>query len=599
MLVVTFSRAASQELRARVREQLAEAERALATGDADADPDAGNCNELLAHLLDADEEERGRRHARVRAALTSFDAATIATMHQFCQQVLRSLGVAGTTDASAELVEDLDDLLVEVVDDLYLGRFVGEGEPALTRGEALTIARAAVEDIHADIRPRTADPTTSAARRARFARAVRAEIDTRKRRLQVMHYNDLLTQLAAALEKEDSPARERMRHRWKVVLVDEFQDTDPIQWQVLERAFHGHARAMVLIGDPKQAIYAFRGGDIVTYLSAARSAVDRCTLPRNFRSDPEVVTALRVLLEGAELGDPDIAVHPVTPHLTEGRLAGAPKPGAVRLRQVLGQDHLHGDDKIGATRAHIARDLALDVATLLASGATFDGRPVRAHDVAVLAYKSKDLLAAQAALREVGIHAVSTGGSSVLESQAAQDWLTLLEAMVAPHRSTLTRAAALTDLLGLSLADVDAGGESLDDDLAHRVRELASVYARQGIAAVLERLTADGLTGRVLGLVGGERTLTDIKHVAELLHEAGRDGELGLVTLLEWLRLQMAEDTPTSAGARTRRRDSDAAAVQLVTIHGSKGLQYPIVYLPSLTDRNIGRDPQIPFFHDD
>ena len=593
MLVVTFSRAASQELRARVREQLVEAERALRTGE----HDAGNA--LLVHLLDADAEEVGRRHARVRAALTSFDAATIATVHQFCQQVLRSLGVAGTTDASAELVEDLDDLLVEVVDDLYLRGFVRDSAPAFSRSEALTIARAAVEDVHADPRPTTADPTTSAARRARFARAVREELAVRKRRLQVMHYNDLLVQLAKALEEPESPARERMRHRWKVVLVDEFQDTDPIQWQVLERAFHGHARAMVLIGDPKQAIYAFRGGDIVTYLQAARSAVDRCTLPRNYRSDPGVVDALRVMLEGAELGDPDITVHPVTPQKTTSRLADAPHGAPVRLRQVLGQEHLGGDDRIGATRAHIARDLAIDVARLLASGATFDGRPVRAHDVAVLSYRSKDLLLAQQALREVGIHAVSAGGSSVLESRSAHDWLALLEAMVAPHRSTLTRAAALTDLLGLTLDEVDAGGETLDDELAHRVRELASTYERQGIAAVLERLTADGLTARVLGRVGGERQLTDIKHVAELLHEAGRDGELGLVTLLEWLRLQMAEDTPTSAGARTRRLDSDAAAVQLVTIHGSKGLQYPIVYLPALSDRNVFEQPTIPLFHDD
>ena len=593
MLVVTFSRAASQELRARVREQLVEAERALAGQGHDPD------NELLTLLLATDEEERARRHARVRSALTHFDSATIATVHQFCQQVLRSLGVAGTTDAAARLVEDLDDLLVEVVDDLYLRRAASEGALPFSRSDALSIARAAVDDVHADVRPRSADPTSTGARRARFARAVKEELGLRRRRLQVMHYNDLLTQLAAALEEDGSPARERMRHRWRVVLVDEFQDTDPIQWQVLERAFHGHAHAMVLIGDPKQAIYAFRGGDIVTYLDAASSATERCTLPVNFRSDPGVVDALRVLLEGAQLGHPDIAVHRVTPHATTSRLAGAPHPAPVRLRQVLREDHLAGDEKIAATRAHIARDLALDVAGLLSSSATFDGRPVRAHDVAVLAHRATDLRRVQQALREVGIHAVSTGGGSVLESLAAQEWLTLLEAMATPHLSSRTRAAALTDLIGLTVAEVDAGGADLDDELSHRVRALASTYERQGVAAVLERLTADGLTGRVLGRVGGERHLTDLKHVAELLHEAGRDGDLGLVSLLEWLRLQMAEDTPTSAGARTRRLDSDAAAVQLVTIHGSKGLQYPIVYLPTLTDRNLPKVPRIPLFHDE
>lgn len=593
MLVVTFSRAASQELRARVREQLAEAEAVLA-GRLEPDP----ANELLALLLDTDPDELARRHTRLRAALTSFDAATIATVHQFCHEVLRSLGVAGTSDASAQLVEDLDDLLVEVVDDVYLRGFRGDTKPAFRRSEALELARAAVEDVHAELWPTTAERGTTAARRVGFARAVRTELDLRKRRLQVMHYNDLLSQLNGALEQPDSPARDRMRRRWTVVLVDEFQDTDPVQWEILDRAFTGHARAMVLIGDPKQAIYAFRGGDIVTYLTAAASATDRRTLPRNFRSDPGVVQALSVLLEGAELGHPEITVRPVTPATTGSRLAG-PEASPVRLRQVLLGEHLADEDRIGPTREHIARDLALDMARLLSSGATFDGRALQASDIAVLAHRGRDLLTAQQALREVGVHAVSAGGSSVLTSRAATDWLALLEAMAAPHRALLTRGAALTDLLGYAVADLDAGGEELDDALAQLARDLAGVYARQGLAAVLERLVADGLPARVLGQVGGERTLTDLKHVAELLHDTGREGQLGLVALLEWLRAQMAEDAPRSAGARTRRLDSDSAAVQLLTIHGSKGLQFPVVYLPTLADRHVPDVPRIPLCHDE
>ncbi|WP_237769970.1 UvrD-helicase domain-containing protein [Ornithinimicrobium sp. CNJ-824] len=291
LLVVTFSRAASQELRARVREQLVLVERCLRErscppGDA-----------LVAHLLAADEETVRVMHRRVRAALTDFDAATIATVHQFCQEVLRSLGVAGTTDASATLVEDLDDLLVDVVDDIYLRGFRNDRKVLFNRSAALQIARTAVDDIHAGLRPETAEPRSVPARRAGFARAVRTEFDVRKRRLQVMHYNDLLTQLADALEDPDSLARDRMRARWQVVLVDEFQDTDPVQWQVLDRAFTGHCRAMVLIGDPKQAIYGFRGGDIATYLTAAEAAGERRTLPRNYRSDAGVVRALGTLLE--------------------------------------------------------------------------------------------------------------------------------------------------------------------------------------------------------------------------------------------------------------------------------------------------------------
>ena len=597
MLVVTFGRAASQELRARVREQLTSAETALARAVAGDEP--ASDDGLLTLLTDVDAGELARRHARIRAALTHFDAAAIATTHQFCQQVLHSLGVAGSTDPGAALVDDLDDLLVEVVDDIYLRGFIRDGHPPVfSRDEALRIARTAVDDIHAQLRPTAAEPRSTPDRRVRFAQAVRTELDVRKRALQVMHYNDLLTQLADALEEPDSPARARMRGRWQVVLVDEFQDTDPIQWQVLDRAFTGHAQAMVLIGDPKQAIYAFRGGDVVTYLEAAATASDRRTLPRNYRSDPALVTALDALLGGAELGDPEITVHHVDAHRETSRLVTGEHTPPVRLRQVLADEHLSGRTTVAVVRQHVAADLAHDIAALLASKATFDGRPIQARDVAVLAHVGRDLLEAQAALHRLGIPAVSTGGASVLQSRAAHDWLALLEAMAAPHRILLTRAAALSDLLGYDIATLAEAPDELDDELARRCRDLAATYARQGIAAVLEILTADGLSARVLGQVGGERTLTDLRHVAQLLHETSRRDALGLTALLAWLRAAMAEDAPQSTGARTRRLDSDAAAVQLVTIHGSKGLQYPIVYLPALADRWVSDTPFIPSYHE-
>ncbi len=266
MLVVTFGRAASQELRERVRAQLVEAERAL--GD---DPTlAGEVrdSDLIRLLLACDAEERRVRHRRVLEALAGFDAATIATTHQFCSMVLGSLGVAGDTDSRARLVEDLDDLIGEVVDDLYLRAFAyGEDEPVFDHQEAMAIARDAIGDPQAHLEPADEDRSTPAGRRVRFADAVRTEMDRRKRRLGILSYDDLLSQLAEALVDDDAPARARMRQRWQIVLVDEFQDTDPVQWQVLDRAFTGHA-TMVLIGDPKQAIYAFRGGDVTTYLDS-------------------------------------------------------------------------------------------------------------------------------------------------------------------------------------------------------------------------------------------------------------------------------------------------------------------------------------------
>ncbi len=268
MLVITFGRAASQELRERVRAQLVEVAHELA------DPEqARGRGGVVAHLATGDPVEIGERRRRVLDALASFDSATIATTHQFCHIVLRSLGVAGDTDPGVTLVEDLDDLLVEVVDDLILGRYRSLDKPPFTRAAALALARAVVNDPHTVLTPTDPELGSASQERIRFAQAVRAEVDRRKQQRGLVSFDDLLMRLNVALEDPASPARERMRARWSVVLVDEFQDTDPVQWEVLDRAFGGQdpASTMVLIGDPKQAIYAFRGGDIDSYLAGRRS----------------------------------------------------------------------------------------------------------------------------------------------------------------------------------------------------------------------------------------------------------------------------------------------------------------------------------------
>ena len=204
MLVITFGRAASQELRERVREQLVEAERALA------EPEAARVRGgLVGMLASVNDAEVVLRRTRLRDALAAFDSATIATTHQFCQLVLRSLGVAGDTDSGAELVESLDDLIVEVVDDVYLRRFGQLTQaPPFKRDVALALARAAVGDPQAELAPADADPDSPARHRVDFAREVRQEVDRRKRRRGVLLRTDVAARrLADALEEPDSPAR--------------------------------------------------------------------------------------------------------------------------------------------------------------------------------------------------------------------------------------------------------------------------------------------------------------------------------------------------------------------------------------------------------
>ncbi|MGH3678120.1 MAG: UvrD-helicase domain-containing protein, partial [Mycobacterium sp.] len=235
MLLITFSRAASRELRERVRGQIVDAVAALENQPVET-------TDLIEHLLQGADDDRARRLARLRDALSGFDAATIATTHEFCGLVLKSLGVASDSEAGVTLVESLDELVVEIVDDIYLADFGRQDDdPPLTYRDALELARAVVGDPCAELRPENPDPETEAADRLGLVTKVVAELEHRKRRMGILGYDDLLSRLAKALEGEDSPARDRMRQRWPIVMVDEFQDTDPVQWQVIDRAFSGHS----------------------------------------------------------------------------------------------------------------------------------------------------------------------------------------------------------------------------------------------------------------------------------------------------------------------------------------------------------------------
>ena len=226
MLLITFSRAATQELRDRVRRQIVDA--VAAFGDRGLVGD----NQVLAHLLKGTPEELHDRRRRLRDALAAFDAATIATTHQFCQLVLRSLGVAGDTDAGVRLVESLDELTNEIVDDLYLRHFGRErDDPLLAYADALRLAREVVNKPATELRPKDPPPDSRAATCVSFAKDVKAELEIRKRRRGILGYDDLLSRLADALDADDAPAQVRMHQRWPIVLVDEFQDTDPVQWR--------------------------------------------------------------------------------------------------------------------------------------------------------------------------------------------------------------------------------------------------------------------------------------------------------------------------------------------------------------------------------
>jgi exodeoxyribonuclease V beta subunit len=341
LLLITFTRIATGELRDRVRERLVGCEQALSSILAGAgDPVPTHPSDPVIGLLASGSvAEVGLRRARLARAVADFDAATIATTHGFCQEVLAELGTIGDLDRETEFVEDVSDLLEQTLDDLYVRRFGPRtaGPAKFTRSEALQIARAAVFNPKAKLEPEDEPKDSAAAMRYRLALRVREDLERRKRRFAIMTYDDLLTRLNDILDGSNAAAaKQRLQARYDVVLVDEFQDTDPIQWQILSRAFAAEGVTLVLVADPKQAIYAFRGAEVYAYLEAAKLAGTRDTLLVNRRSDQPLLDAFDALFADARLGHPEIVYRQLraSPAHQTSRLRGAPENAALRIRVV-------------------------------------------------------------------------------------------------------------------------------------------------------------------------------------------------------------------------------------------------------------------------
>src|SRR4051812_35205355 len=599
LLMVTFTRMATGELRERVRERLVSVEAAL---EGTPSPD-----DAVARLLakGTPEEVRVRRD-RLAAAIADFDSATIATTHGFCQEVLGGLGVLGDVESDTTFVEDVTDLIEEVVDDLYVRRFARRGAPQFSRKEAMEIARAAIDNPAAPIEPAAAPDDSIAAMRVRLAGAARLELEARKRRAGVMTYDDLLTRLQSTLEGESGEiAAARLRARYRVVLVDEFQDTDPVQWQIMRTAFGDGSTTLVLIGDPKQAIYAFRGADVYAYIEAARTAGAQATLTTNWRSDQGLLDAYDAVFGGAKLGHEGIVYRQVHAANAGGRLLGAPDPAPLRVRLVPRGDvglTQQGYARLEPARQHVACDVAADIVSLLRSGASIEGEgPVRPGHIAVLVRTNRNAARVRDALEAVDVPAVINGAGSVFGTEPALEWLRLLEAIERPSNPPRARAAALTPMFGWTAEDVAAADDEAEEQLFRQLHHWARVLRDKGVAALMEAITLEQkLPKRVLAMVDGERRMTDLRHVGELLHAAAMTEQMGATALTAWLRQRVLEaTTDNNDEERSRRLESDAEAVQVLTMHRSKGLEFPVVYYPDLWEPSpTPREKEPVTFHD-
>ena len=439
-----------------------------------------------------------------------------------------------------------------------------------------------------------------ARRRAALLHRLRDEGHARVARLKrqrgVQGYDDLIAGVAAALDGAGGEALARaLRAQYAVALVDEFQDTDDRQWRIFDRVFGrgSPAPALFVIGDPKQAIYGFRGGDVHTYLAASAAAVHAPDLRENFRSRPALLAALAALYANAGdmlSRDPDIAFHPVVPggnrsdadFLRDGVPAAAltvwQAPAPPIDDQGKRKPWRAGEARTLATRACVAA--IHDVLSQARNGdARIEGKPVQPGDIAVLVRTHHEATRVQQALALAGIPAVAAGKQSLFATAEARELQVLLLALLHGGDDGRLRAALATVLVGEDAAAIDA----LDrDGDAHRAWQLQAQHWRDrlrsgGPLALVGDLCA-AQAERLLGLLDGERRVSNYLQLAEQLQDAQRQA-LGLQGLAEWLALRIAR-ADANDEAQLLRLESDARRVQIVTLHKSKGLEYPLVFLP-------------------
>ncbi|WP_418605713.1 3'-5' exonuclease [Georgenia sp. SUBG003] len=277
----------------------------------------------------------------------------------------------------------------------------------------------------------------------------------------------------------------------------------------------------------------------------------------------------------------------------------------MRLRQVTREPfRLRGtkNPRVGEVRQLVADDVAADIVAQLTATRTHDGgtwRPLHPGDVAVLARRNADAEAVRDSLAAAGVPAVVSGLFSVFGTDAARHWLTLLTALEQPGHAGRTAALALTPFVGWDAARLGTATDAEREDLSDTVRGWSRLLAERGVAALLESVATEGVAERLMTTTTGERVLTDVRHVGEALHLAAVEDNLGVAALTDWLRSRIAEADKDYAEERSRRLETDADAVQVVTVHSSKGLEFPVVYVPFGWDRFESRNPPILRYHDD
>lgn len=453
---------------------------------------------------------------------------------------------------------------------------------------------------------------------------IKTRFEQEKLRRAEIGFDDLLTRLDEALQKKSGKRLAKViRQQFPVAMVDEFQDTDPIQYRILTNIYlaDDDSVGLFLIGDPKQAIYAFRGADIYTYLQARKQVADRIhQLDTNYRSTQGMVEATNQLFDYAEQYNNKGAflfknTHqnplPFYPVKAQGKqekfLVKGQAPAALTLWHSEAREPLSTTDYY----YQFAESCATQIVHLLTLGqqqqAGFQSKleltPIRPSDIAILVRSGREAKIIREALATRNVRSVYLSDKdSVLETQEAQDLLLWLEACATPDNERLIRTALASATLNLSLQELDSYNqhENIWEQRILQFRHYRDLWRTQGVLPMLRRFLQDFKLPQYLlsHHQEGERKLTNLLHIAEILQQAATelDGEQALIRYLT----EKLIDNKKQSDEYIVRLESDEQLVKVVTIHKSKGLEYPLVFIPFICSFKAVDGRSLPIrYHDD
>ncbi len=440
--------------------------------------------------------------------------------------------------------------------------------------------------------------------RSKFRSFFHKEYEKRKNELNVQSFNDLLSKVDEYTEGSKSRLLQKLRSKYNAAFIDEFQDTDSVQYSIFKKIFIDSSKTIFMVGDPKQAIYGFRGGDIFTYRKAKEQISETgrlYTLPKNWRSSPNMVEAVNNLFTKGKPGNKPFVTDSINYIEVESDekndnfgTASDSKNKPLKfifINEPQSSENL-SNQCTEQTAAQIHNILSDDNNNITESNGI--KRRIKPSDIAMLVTKHSQAKLLQPKLAEYKIPAVLQATGSVFDTTEAENFVHLLNAVAEPSNTQILKGALLTNILSYSIDDLVILSEEAEDDIILQFEEIYSkfkkchdIWLNNTFIEMFNCLCFEfNIKERILQQNSGERTLTNVLHIAEILQTQETELKLGINGLIHWLSKQMSPDSREDKDEYEIRLETDENAVKIMTVFKSKGLEFPIVFCPFLWDKN-------------